>query len=199
MPADRRDLRHRLFALAAEQAGYFTAAQAKVIGYSYPAQAHHVGAGNWIRVDRGIFRLTDWVPEIHDELARWHLWSKQRAVVSHETALAVHGVGEFESPRLHLTVPRGFRMRDDAVTLHSADLPREDIDARPGFRLTTVTRISWRERWTRRSAEERSHAGNCAPAPRLSICWARCGSSARSASSTRRECHPDVRVSRTSG
>jgi predicted transcriptional regulator of viral defense system len=140
MPADRRDLRHRLFALAAEQAGYFTAAQAKVIGYSYPAQAHHVGAGNWIRVDRGIFRLTDWVPEIHDELARWHLWSKQRAVVSHETALAVHGVGEFESPRLHLTVPRGFRMRDDAVTLHSADLPREDIDARPGFRLTTVTR-----------------------------------------------------------
>lgn len=140
MPVDRRDLRRRLFVLAADQAGYFTAAQAKAVGYSYPAQAHHVGAGNWIRVDRGIFRLADWVPGIHDELARWHLWSKERGVVSHDTALGVHGVGEFESPRIHLTVPPGFRMRDDALALHVADLPEEDIEARPGFRLTTLTR-----------------------------------------------------------
>jgi predicted transcriptional regulator of viral defense system len=140
MPADRRDLRRRLFALAANQAGYFTAAQAKSLGYSYPAQAHHVGAGNWIRVDRGIFRLNDWVSGVHDDLARWHLWSKQRAVVSHDTALGVHGVGEFESTRIHLTVPPGFRMRDDALVLHMADLPEEDIELRPGFRLTTLTR-----------------------------------------------------------
>jgi len=140
MPADRRDLRRRLFALAADQAGYFTAAQAKAVGYSYPAQAHHVGAGNWIRVDRGIFRLADWVPAIHDELARWHLWSKERAVVSHDTALGVHEVGEFESPRIRLTVPSGFRMRDDALILHTADLPAEDVEIRPGFRLTTLTR-----------------------------------------------------------
>ncbi|MGH3850356.1 MAG: type IV toxin-antitoxin system AbiEi family antitoxin domain-containing protein [Pseudonocardiaceae bacterium] len=57
MPVDRRDLRRRLFAQASEQAGYFTAAQAKAIGYSYQAQAHHVGAGNWLRIDRGLFRL----------------------------------------------------------------------------------------------------------------------------------------------
>jgi predicted transcriptional regulator of viral defense system len=140
MPADRRDLRRRLFALAADQAGYFTAAQAKAIGYSYPAQAHHVGAGNWIRVDRGIFRLADWVPGIHDELARWHLWSKERAVVSHDTALGVHEVSEFESPRIHLTVPPGFRMQHDALILHTADLPAEDVEIRPGFRLTALTR-----------------------------------------------------------
>ena len=140
MPTDRRDLRRRLFALAADQAGYFTAAQAKAVGYSYPAQAHHVGARNWIRVDRGIFRLTDWVPNLHDDLAHWHLWSKERAVVSHDTALGVHGVGEFESRRIHLTVPPGFRMRDQALTLHTADLAAEDIESRPGFRLTTLTR-----------------------------------------------------------
>lgn len=140
MPADRRDLRRRLFALATDQAGYFTAAQAKSIGYSYPAQAHHVRAGNWIRVDRGIFRLTEWVSGLHDELARWFLWSKQRAAISHDTALGVHGVGELESPRIHLTVPSGFRMRDDAVTLHVAELPEEDVEYRPGFRLTTLVR-----------------------------------------------------------
>lgn len=140
MPADRRELRRRLFARAAEQAGYFTAAQARSIGYSYQAQAHHVGAGNWLRVDRGLFRLADWVPNIHDDLARWALWSKGRGVVSHETALAVHAIGEFESPRVNLTVPPGFTMRDRAVKLHSADLPPGDLVQRAGFRVTNPTR-----------------------------------------------------------
>ena len=50
-------LRSRLFDVAADQGGYFTAAQARDVGYSYQAQAHHVAAGNWLRIDRGIFRL----------------------------------------------------------------------------------------------------------------------------------------------
>lgn len=140
MVTDRRDLRRRLYSLAAEQSGYFTAAQAKRLGYSYPAQAHHVNAGNWLRIDRGIFRLSEWIPDIHDDLVRWTLWSKNRAVASHETALGVYGVGEFEPPRIHLTVPTGFRMRDDALVLHKADLPDEDIVERTGFRLTTLAR-----------------------------------------------------------
>lgn len=65
MPADRRDLRRRLFNLASEQAGYFTAAQAKGVGYSYQAQAYHVAAGNWLRIERGLFRLAEWIPDNH--------------------------------------------------------------------------------------------------------------------------------------
>lgn len=140
MPIDRRDLRRRLFALAADQAGYFTAAQAKALGYSYPAQAHHVNAGNWQRIDRGIFRLSEWIPDVHDDLVRWTLWSKGRAVVSHDTALGVYGVGEFESPRIHLTVPPGFRMDHEALLLHVAELPADDVVDRTGFRVTTVAR-----------------------------------------------------------
>jgi predicted transcriptional regulator of viral defense system len=140
MAQDRRDLRRRLFTLASQQGGYFTAAQARSVGYSYQAQAHHVSAGNWHRVERGLFRMAEWLPESHDELIRWTLWAKGDAVVSHETALAVHGIGEFESPRVHLTVPPDFSKRDPAVTLHRADLSAEDVDSRPGFRLTTVTR-----------------------------------------------------------
>lgn len=140
MPAKRRDLRKRLFGLAAEQAGYFTAAQAKSAGYSYQAQSHHVNVGNWVRIDRGLFRLAEWIPDIHDDLARWYLWSKGRAVVSHETALSVHGIGEFESRHVHLTVPLGFRMREDGLTLHHADLPESDVVDRIGFRITTPAR-----------------------------------------------------------
>ena len=140
MPADRRDLRRRLFALAAEQGGYFTAAQAKQVGYSYQAQAHHVAAGNWLRIDRGLFRLAEWVPDLHDDLARWTLWSRGRGVVSHETALSVFELGEFESPQVHLTVPPGFTPHDDAVRLHFADLPAADVVDRPGFHVTTPLR-----------------------------------------------------------
>jgi predicted transcriptional regulator of viral defense system len=140
MRTDRRDLRRQLFALAAEQGGYFTAAQAKAVGYSYQAQAHHVQAGNWLRIDRGLFRLAEWIPDLYDDLARWTLWSRGRGVVSHETALSVHGIGEFESPRVHFTVPPGFTMRSDAVMLHFADLPVMDVVERPGFRVTTPLR-----------------------------------------------------------
>jgi predicted transcriptional regulator of viral defense system len=138
---DRRDLRRKLFSLAADQGGYFTAAQAKKIGYSYPAQAHHVGAGNWLRIDRGLFRLAEWVPNVHDDLIRWTLWSRDRAVVSHESALSVHGVGEFESARVHLTVPPEISIREDpSVVLHHANLPEGDVIQRTGFKLTTVIR-----------------------------------------------------------
>lgn len=140
MVLDRRDLRRRLFDCAAGQGGYFTAAQAREIGYSYQAQAHHVGAGNWLRVDRGLFRLVEWVPDVHDYLARWTLWSRGQGVVSHESALAVHGFGEFEPVRVHLTVPPAFTRRDDAVDLHRADLPAEDVQERTGFRVTTPVR-----------------------------------------------------------
>lgn len=140
MAITRRDLRRRLFDLAAQQGGYFTAAQAREAGYSYQAQAHHVGVGNWLRSDRGLFRLAEWVPDVHDELSRWTLWSRGRGVVSHETALSVHGTGEFESGRVHLTVPPGFTMRHDAVVVHFADLSNTDTVDMGGFRVTTPAR-----------------------------------------------------------
>lgn len=140
MPVDRRDLRRRLFNLVSGQAGYFTAAQAKEVGYSYQAQAHHVAAGNWMRIDRALFRLAEWSPDVHDDLARWFLWSRGRGVVSHETALAVHGIGEFESARVHLTVPSDFTMRDEAVVLHRAELAADDVQEHTAFRVTTPAR-----------------------------------------------------------
>ncbi len=140
VPVNRRDLRRRLFNLAAGQGGYFTAAQAKRIGYSYQAQAHHVGAGNWLRIDRGLFRLTEWIPDVHDDLIRWTLWSRGQAVVSHESALSVYGIGEFESVRVHLTVPPGFPLQDPAAVLHHVELSDSDVAQRSGFSVTTIVR-----------------------------------------------------------
>lgn len=140
MTANRRDARRNLLRLAASQSGYFTAAQALEEGYSYQAQKYHLDHGNWIRVDRGLYRLPEWPAGERDDLVRWHLWSKRRAVVSHETALAVYELGEVNPERIHLTVPPSFRQRPRRPVLHRADLPDSDVVEHAGYRVTTPLR-----------------------------------------------------------
>lgn len=140
MSIDRQDLRRRLAALAATQSGYFTAAQALQVGYGYPNQKFHVDRGNWLRVDRGIFRLPEWPIGPHDDLVRWSLWALGKAVISHETALAASGIGEFESPRVHMTVPPKFSKSDPFVVIHRGTLDERDVEQREGFKVTTVLR-----------------------------------------------------------
>ena len=103
-----------LFSLAHGQGGYFTAKQARTAGYGYPHLDYHVSTGAFERVDHGLYRLTRIPPSEHDELIRWTLWSRDRrdepqAVVSHKTALIVHGLPELLPTKLHFTVPPTFR------------------------------------------------------------------------------------------
>jgi hypothetical protein len=126
--------------LAAIQSGYFTAAQALKEGYSYQAQKYHFDQGNWQKVDRGLYRLPEWPVAERDDLVRCHLWSKGRAVVSHETALAVHDLGDLNPERLHLTVPPRFKQQARGLALHRGDLPASDVVEHAGFRITTVLR-----------------------------------------------------------
>lgn len=140
MRSPRQDLRVRLMELAGSQAGYFTAAQAKDLGYSYQAQKHHVDHGNWVRVDRGIFRIVGWPSGPSDSLVRWVLWTRQLGAVSHDTAATVWDVGVANPVKVHLTVPPGFRANDDLVVLHRAVLDPADVVMRDAVRVTTPLR-----------------------------------------------------------
>jgi predicted transcriptional regulator of viral defense system len=137
---DRTDLRRRLLAIAVTQSGYFTAAQALDAGYSYPAQGYHAKRANWLRVDRGIYRFPEWPTGPRDDLVRWSLWSRGRAVVSHETALSVHELGDVDPARVHLTAPPNFRQKNPGVVIHRADLATRDVEEHEGFRVTTPLR-----------------------------------------------------------
>jgi hypothetical protein len=112
-------------------------------GYSYQAQRYHAQHGNWLVVDRALYRFrefSDLPGEGDEQLVRWSLWSRGRAVVSHATALAVHDLGTANPSRIHLTVPRGFRQKSDAVILHRAELAESDVEDRLGYRVTTPLR-----------------------------------------------------------
>ncbi|MEE8176502.1 MAG: type IV toxin-antitoxin system AbiEi family antitoxin domain-containing protein [Acidobacteriota bacterium] len=130
-----------LYALAETHGGYFTAADAKALGYAYPHQHFHVKSGNWVRVDRGIFRLKHFPAVAHEDLIRWWLWSRKQGVISHESAAAVYELGDVLPPKTHLTVPQGFRKRASrAPILHRAQLDATDLEMREGFRITTPLR-----------------------------------------------------------
>lgn len=142
MSTDRRNLDHQLRRLAATQNGYFSAAQALELGYSYPQQSYHTKQGNWKRVARGIYRFPEWPVGDHDDLVRWTLWSRGLGVVSHDTAISVHDLGDVNPKRVHLTVPPGFRAKADGVVLHHAELREGDTWEREGYQITTPFRTA---------------------------------------------------------
>ena len=140
MSRSRLDLRRSLEALAFGQSGYFTAAQAMEIGYSYQAQKYHVDSGNWTRVDRGLFRLPNWPAEPTDEYVLWTLWSRSLGVISQESALRHHGLSDVDPSRVILTVPPSFQAKHPLVITHPGDVPAEDAEQHRAWRVTTPLR-----------------------------------------------------------
>lgn len=137
--SDRLDLRRRLHELAFRQAGYVSAGQALDVGYSYQAQKYHVDRGNWVRIDRGLFRLAEWPSAGDDAYARWTVWSEGQGVVSFQSAADVHDLGEFDASDVHLTLPTP-RPATSGVIVHVAELDACDVEDRGSFRVTTPTR-----------------------------------------------------------
>lgn len=120
----------RLFETASAQEGLFTTRQAAEAGYSPQLLVHHVRAGNVVRIRRGIYRLIHFPPGEHEDLVAAWLWSELAGVVSHETALALHGLSDVLPGRVHLTLPAAWMRRrfrvPPGVALHHADVPPED-------------------------------------------------------------------------
>ena len=138
---NRVEKSHRLFEVAESQQGYFTSADAKKLGYDYPHQHFHVKQGNWIRVDHGIYRLKKFPAAAHEDLMRWWLWSRKRAVISHETAAALYDLGDLLPAKFHLTVPADFRKSPTkSLVLHKADLSDTEIEKRDDLPVTTPLR-----------------------------------------------------------
>ncbi len=137
-----------LYDSAEGQQGYFTAKQAAESGYQPGSQAHHVKSGNWVRVERGIYRLARF-PQSHEEqLVIYQLWSRNRAgapegVYSHQTALSIHELSDVNPSKLHMTVPLAFRRTSKTpkiLVLHRARLDEKDVVQRHGFAVTRPLR-----------------------------------------------------------
>lgn len=137
----------RLFELASGQAGYFTAVQARGLGYSARSLVHHVAAGHFERVGRAFYRLVG-VPvgPNEDIVAAWLRFAPRRGVVSHDTAMVLYELAPSRSHEIHLTLPRERRPRNAqataAIKLHTTTEPlhQDEVANRFGVQVTSPAR-----------------------------------------------------------
>jgi hypothetical protein len=148
MAQSHREAYRRLFEIADQQQGYFTAKQAKAAGFAENTHPYHVKAGNWVRDHRGIYRLALYPWTDRPDLALWALWSRNRneeieGVYSHHTVLSFYDLSDLNPAKLHMTVPTHFRRNSEIpgiLVLHYADLPDSDVETAQGFKLTRPLR-----------------------------------------------------------
>lgn len=133
-----------LFRIADSQQGYFTSQQAERCGFSRANFHRKLFLGEWIKVQRGIYRLSHYPTTERPELVLWCLWSRNRkgevqGVWSHETALDIYDLCDVMPAKMHMTVPRSFRKMQvpKALILHHADLSPSEVQSRQGYQVTT--------------------------------------------------------------
>jgi predicted transcriptional regulator of viral defense system len=137
--------RARLFEIASEQGGYFTAGQASASGYSWALLSHHVKSGRFLRVRRGLYRFREYPTSPREYvLAAWLAIGKDNAVVSHESALDLLDLSDVIPDAAHLSVPRSRRNLPSlpGVRIHTTARPLGpgDLAYRDGMVVTSATR-----------------------------------------------------------
>jgi len=134
-----------LFEIASEQGGYFTAEQARTSGFSRALLSHHAKTGTYIRIRRGLYRFREYPSSAREEvIAAWLALGKDTAVVSHESALDILGLGNIIPDAAHITVPRSRRHMSSwpGVKVHTTTrrMVKKDLWTRDGIILTSPTR-----------------------------------------------------------
>lgn len=137
---------NKLYELASQQAGYFSARQARESGFSGQLVSWHVHAGNFLRIRRGLYRLQRYPVSPHDHMVEAWLAAGPLAVVSHESALSLHGLSDVVPSAVHLVVPRPHRWVagrvPSGVALHTTvrPLPSNAVTTVGAVRVTTPAR-----------------------------------------------------------
>lgn len=137
-----------LFEIADRQQGYFTTQQAVKCGYSRTNFHRFLASGEWVKEQRGVYRLAHYPVTSHPDLVLWSLWSRDlkgevQGVWSHETALEIHELSDAMPAKMHMTVPKHFRKWTAIpknLVLHFNDLPKAEVIAQQGYLVTTPLR-----------------------------------------------------------
>lgn len=143
-PIMPREAYAAIYEVAADQHGYFTTRQAGDAGVRKMAVVMMERRGVVERVSRGLYRLVHFPIGPQAQYVEAVLWPVTvTGVVSHESALALYDISDVSPARIHVTIPRGVRIRRQApahLALHRADLPEEDRDVHEGIPVTRLGR-----------------------------------------------------------
>jgi predicted transcriptional regulator of viral defense system len=129
---------------AVEQHGFVTTRDAVGLGVKPRRLDVMADRGVVERVSRGVFRFPDVPAGPLDQYAAAVLWPLEvRGVLSHATALDLHGLSDINPSRIDVTVPRGFRTTRTSppvMRLHHEALAAEEITWHEGIPIVSVYR-----------------------------------------------------------
>ena len=131
---NKRDSYEALVSLASAGYGYFTAKQARNLGYSWATIENHLRRGRIRRTARGVYRLLSIPTDSHSQEREILLRAGDRAVLSHESALALHQLSDVIPHKIHISLPRSARWQtfnDKVIRIHFTSLT-------PTLKLSTV-------------------------------------------------------------
>jgi len=130
----------RIYEIAESQAGYFTAQQARQVGFSWERLSANVKSGRFQRVTQGVYRLKHYPSSAHEDLFIAWLRAGPASVISHESALAVYELSDVLPGEVHLIVPPNSSRRRENIHQHRNALAADEITKRNGLPITTVER-----------------------------------------------------------
>ena len=130
--------------VAADQHGCITTAQGRERGVSANALRMMANRGALERVARGVYRIPTFPPSPYSEYMEASLWPAGiRGVISHDSALALRGLSDISPSRVHISVPKRFRIRRKVpshIVVHHAPLPDNAVTVFEGIPVTAVLR-----------------------------------------------------------
>src|SRR5260370_6414023 len=131
---------NELLPSAEQNDGLVTANQAGAIGILDSVLSRLTQRGKLERVASGVYRIPYYPADRLSQYREAVLWVRashgpENIALSHETALAEYGISDTNPSQVHITVPKGARLRRQRPTrmvIHRADLPPTacDDDAR---------------------------------------------------------------------
>lgn len=134
----RSDALDALLEVGFEQGGYVSSAQAGAIGLSRSDVARLVRSGDVHRVRRGVLRMRHADRRHEDEIAAWLHFERGRlpwdrrgqseAVLSHDSAAALHGLGSIIPTLPTVTVSPKRRRATDLADVSVHGVPLHDTD-----------------------------------------------------------------------
>ena len=130
----------QLYEIAENQAGYFTAGQARQAGFSWERLSTNVKIGKFLRIAQGVYRLVHFPGSPFEDLFVAWLRTAPNSVISHQSALAVYNLSDVLPGEVHVIIPRSASRRHVGIQLHTNRLRPDEINTREGLSVTTVAR-----------------------------------------------------------
>ena len=130
----------QLYEIAENQGGYFSASQAREIGFSWERLSENTSTGRFSRAAHGVYRLTQFPYSRYEDLFIACLRAGPKSIVSHESALSVYDLSDVIPHEIHLIVPRSSSARRKGIRQHTNKLAIDEITNREGLKITTVER-----------------------------------------------------------